>query len=148
MEAAADMNCKTYASECDEPDRLKYHCVINAFGGLVEVCAYAQFILFGKCTEYNGRNLIEGSDDIFCKNFTYNPCPSNYYNSTDAYKYQECYGSYVQTVLPQSTTSHTYLNGMKEKNKSGVNLPDITVLAILIVIALTEHCLVDGEYIL
>lgn len=47
MESAVDMNCNAYASECDEPDKLKYHCIINASGGLVEVCAYAQKILRG-----------------------------------------------------------------------------------------------------
>ena len=47
MESAADMNCKAYAIDCDEPDKLKYHCVINASWGLLEVCAYAQKILYG-----------------------------------------------------------------------------------------------------
>ena len=48
MERAERMKCETYASQCDEPGKLKYHCVIYASGGLAEVCAYAQNILFGR----------------------------------------------------------------------------------------------------
>ena len=48
MENAERMKCETYASQCDEPGKLKYHCVIDASGGLAEVCAYEQKILFGR----------------------------------------------------------------------------------------------------
>lgn len=42
------MNCKIYANQCDEPERLVYHCVINTFvNQTLEVCAYAQNILQG-----------------------------------------------------------------------------------------------------
>lgn len=47
-EAEARKNCSLYASQCDEPDKLKYHCVLNPLGTtLLEVCAYEQKILFG-----------------------------------------------------------------------------------------------------
>lgn len=47
-EAAARMNCTIYANQCDEPERLVYHCVINTFvNQTLEVCAYAQNILQG-----------------------------------------------------------------------------------------------------
>lgn len=90
--AAANKNCTAYASHCEEPDRLEYHCVINAFRNLtLEVCAYGQTIVFGLCTEYNiGGNIVHGNFKSKCNHFSKNPCP-NVYRSTEAYKYPECY---------------------------------------------------------
>lgn len=49
MEAAARKNCEANASRCDEPERLMYHCVINAFiNQTLEVCAYKRFIVSGR----------------------------------------------------------------------------------------------------
>ena len=48
MENAERMKCETYAIQCDEPGKLKYHCVIDASGGLIEVCAVKQYILYGR----------------------------------------------------------------------------------------------------
>lgn len=48
-EAAARKNCSAYASQCDEPERLVYHCVINAYiNETLEVCAYPQNIVLGR----------------------------------------------------------------------------------------------------
>lgn len=48
-EAAARKNCAAYASKCSEPERLVYHCAINAYvNQTLEVCAYAQKIVYGK----------------------------------------------------------------------------------------------------
>lgn len=48
-EALARKNCSAYASQCDEPDRLVYHCVINAFvNETLEVCAYSRIIVLGR----------------------------------------------------------------------------------------------------
>lgn len=47
-EAAARKNCAAYANQCDEPDRLVYHCVINTFvNETLEVCAYWKTIHLG-----------------------------------------------------------------------------------------------------
>lgn len=47
-EAAAIKNCAAYASQCAEPERLVYHCVINPYvNQTLEVCAYAQNIISG-----------------------------------------------------------------------------------------------------
>lgn len=47
--AAARKNCTAYASQCDEPDRLKYHCVIDSFvNQTLEVCAYSRIIMLGR----------------------------------------------------------------------------------------------------
>lgn len=46
--AAAGNNYEVYASQCDEPDRLVNHCVINPYiNQTLEVCAYARFIVSG-----------------------------------------------------------------------------------------------------
>lgn len=48
-EAAARKNCETYASQCSDPKRLVYHCVINPYvNQTLEVCAYAQNIVHGR----------------------------------------------------------------------------------------------------
>lgn len=92
QEAAARKNCAAYASQCDEPERLVYHCVINSFiNATLEVCAYAQFIVFGHCTDYSiSGNLIKQNWGTNCEVFETKPCP-NVYRSTEAYKYPGCY---------------------------------------------------------
>lgn len=56
-EAAIRKNCAAYASQCSEPERLEYHCVINQFiNQTIEVCAYAQNIVLGKLFNYDGLN--------------------------------------------------------------------------------------------
>lgn len=47
--AAKRKNCSKHANQCDEPDRLVYHCLINPFvNETLEVCAYPQNIVHGK----------------------------------------------------------------------------------------------------
>lgn len=47
--AAERKNCSAYASRCDKPEKLLYHCVINAFvNETLEVCAYRRNIVFGR----------------------------------------------------------------------------------------------------
>lgn len=54
-EASARKKCAAYASQCDEPERLVYHCVINTYvNQTLEGCAYAQNIVSGKMA-----NLLE-----------------------------------------------------------------------------------------
>lgn len=90
-EAAAKKNCSAYASNCGEPDRLKYHCVINSFvNQTLEVCAYSRIIVSGVCTEYSlSGNRIQ-QNKINCSDHGPNSCPTGY-DSTDAYKYPVCY---------------------------------------------------------
>lgn len=48
-QAALKKNCEAHASQCSEPEKLEYHCVINPFlNQTLEVCAYAQNIVLGK----------------------------------------------------------------------------------------------------
>ncbi|XP_065927066.1 uncharacterized protein [Magallana gigas] len=45
-EASKRKNCTQYASQCSEPEKLEYHCVINPFiNETLEVCAYGQYII-------------------------------------------------------------------------------------------------------
>lgn len=47
--AAERKNCSAYASQCDEPERFVYHCVINSFvNETLEVCAYSRIIVLGR----------------------------------------------------------------------------------------------------
>lgn len=50
-EAAARKNCTAYASQCDKPQQLVYHCVINSYTNeTLELCAYGKYILSGNKT--------------------------------------------------------------------------------------------------
>lgn len=52
-QAAVKKNCEALASQCSEPERLEYHCVINpSINQTLEVCAYAQNIVLGKLFIY------------------------------------------------------------------------------------------------
>lgn len=90
-EAAVRKNCSAHASQCNEPERLVYHCVINTYANqTLEVCAYYWTIVLGSCTEYTeSGNRIQQST-INCTHFAQTPCPSGYI-STHAYKYHDCY---------------------------------------------------------
>lgn len=48
-EAAERKNCAAFAAKCSKPQKLQYHCVINpSQNETIEVCAYAQYTVFGK----------------------------------------------------------------------------------------------------
>lgn len=60
-EAAERKNCAVYASQCDEPQRLVYHCTINAFSNqTLEVCAYWKYIFKGIFV-FNSLNFFRHS---------------------------------------------------------------------------------------
>lgn len=136
-EAAARKNCSVHASQCEEPDRLVYHCVINAFvNQTLEVCAYSRIIVLGYCTEYSlGGNIIQQSLVATCTQFTKNPCPLRY-QSTDAFKYPGCYGLTKKTTATStlSTTNDTHVNNDEVSSKD-VLLPILTVSGCLMLIA-------------
>lgn len=108
-EAAAKKNCSANANQCTEPEKFVYHCVINAYvNQTLEVCAYAQNIVSGYCTEYNERgNLIQSSVGTSCKTFNVKPCPI-FYRSNEAYKYTGCYElTKTSTTIAVQTKSTT-----------------------------------------
>lgn len=90
--AGARKNCTAYASQCDKPHQLVYHCVINSYKNeTLELCAYGKYILSGYCTEYSLLgNRIQQNLRTNCTQFNENPCPIAYH-STEAYKYPGCY---------------------------------------------------------
>eukprot|EP00105_Crassostrea_gigas_P038723 XP_019922871.1 PREDICTED: uncharacterized protein LOC105328427 [Crassostrea gigas] len=89
-EAGNRKNCKQIAHSCKS---FEYHCVINAWkNGTVEVCAPSQLIIGKVCAEFNfGGNRIQRNDNTKCQK-----CPE-VYNSSDAYRYPECY-DYVKST--------------------------------------------------
>lgn len=107
-EAAEKKRCDVPAKQCSEPGRLVYHCVINQYvNQTLEVCAYAQNIVQGKCTSYVfSGNSIQENWRTDCTTFSMNACPS-FYRSDVAYKYQGCYQltkkSIAGTNNPMST---------------------------------------------
>uniref|UniRef100_A0A8W8MLE9 Chitin-binding type-2 domain-containing protein n=1 Tax=Magallana gigas TaxID=29159 RepID=A0A8W8MLE9_MAGGI len=109
-EASKRKNCTQYASQCSEPEKLEYHCVINPFiNETLEVCAYGQNIISGHCTEYSSSgNLIQPNLNTNCMNFSSNPCPV-VYKSTEAYKYPGCYDLTNKTTVTEQTEAKSYL---------------------------------------
>lgn len=105
--AAARKNCSAHANQCNDPERFLYHCVINAYANqTLEVCAYAQNIVSGYCTEYNVLgNLIQSSLRTSCREFNIKPCPI-FYRSNESYKYPVCYElTKASTTLADETKS-------------------------------------------
>lgn len=117
--AAERKNCSAYASQCGEPNKLMYHCVINEYvNQTLEVCAYVQNIVLGKCTSYSiSGNLIQQNSRTNCADFT-NPCPV-LYRSDQAYKYPGCY----QLVLKLTTDNPSSTNNQDDINVSTSSTP-------------------------
>nr|XP_022289618.1 uncharacterized protein LOC111101422 [Crassostrea virginica] len=109
--AAERKNCFQNASQCDEPARLVYHCVINPYvNETLEVCAYSQIIVFGQCTEYDiVGNSIQGNEETNCTGFSPKPCP-NGYNSSEMFKYPGCF----DLVKPSATNPPTSTLGSRD----------------------------------
>lgn len=91
--AAFRKNCSGIASRQNcvmANEKFQYHCVINGLRNeLVEVCAPTR-IIFGHCVEFNGRGgIIQDQRSARC-NQTFPKC-DNIYQSSDAFKYPDCY---------------------------------------------------------
>lgn len=151
-EAAARKNCSVYSSQCSEPRRLVYHCVINPYvNQTLEVCAYAQNIVSGHCTSYySSGNLILKNLRTNCSAFKEKSCPP-FYRSDKAYNYPGCYeltkksttvahiteNIFALTTPPSSGSSNTYLNmPVKEGLMDITEIAGVTVgiLAMIIII--------------
>lgn len=91
--AAFRKNCSGIASSQNcvkKNEKFQYHCVINGMRNkLVEVCAPTR-IIFGHCVEFNVHGgVIQDQRSARC-NQTFPKC-ENIYQSSDAYKYPDCY---------------------------------------------------------
>ncbi|XP_056015862.1 uncharacterized protein LOC125674591 isoform X2 [Ostrea edulis] len=93
LNAASRKRCDAIAETqtcVSDPAKFVYHCLVNQWlNGTVEVCA-PNWILTGYCGYYDtviGKIVNDVKKD--CTLFN-EPCPTRY-NSSEAYKYQECY---------------------------------------------------------
>nr|XP_022290603.1 uncharacterized protein LOC111102236 [Crassostrea virginica] len=121
-DAAARKNCSQYASQCHEPDKLVYHCVLNPYiNETLEVCAYPVKIVKGFCAEYSSiGNRIQTNHNAQCPT-----CPSGGYQSNYSFMYLECY-DLVKTPPTNNgpnttdfTTTDSSYNDGKEDDNSG-----------------------------
>ncbi|XP_034327359.2 uncharacterized protein [Magallana gigas] len=141
--AAGKKNCEKKASRqnCDSLERFKYHCVINGFRNeLVEVCAPSR-IIFGHCTEFNVHGgVIQDQMSTPC-NDAFPKCDL-IYNSSDAYKYPDCYmlvtnDEVLLTIPKYTTTSSAFKRITSDKQafvKTLVIIAAVLVVLILIMI--------------
>eukprot|EP00105_Crassostrea_gigas_P025317 XP_011445865.1 PREDICTED: uncharacterized protein LOC105341195 [Crassostrea gigas] len=135
--AARKKNCERIASrqKCDSVERFKYHCVINGLRNkLVEVCAPSR-IIFGHCVEFNVRGgVIQDQMSTPCNDKS--PKCGSIYNSSDAYKYPDCYklvtNGEVSSTTPKFTTLATFTK--ITSNKPGSVVTWIITAAVLILI--------------
>lgn len=101
-ESGKRKNCKQVAHSCAS---FEYHCVINAWeNGTVEICAPSQLIIGKVCAEFNfGGNRIQRNDNTQCQK-----CPK-VYNSSDAFRYPECYDHVknTETIKKSQSTKHS-----------------------------------------
>ncbi|XP_048768352.2 uncharacterized protein LOC125674972 [Ostrea edulis] len=105
LKAANQMDCSKYDGKCS--GNLKYHCLINPWQNeTVQVCAPPTRIRSGYCAEYNTRG---GK----VQEFYINNCKacSRDYQSTEAYKYQECYSQVYKQTHRQTLQSTQPTNG-------------------------------------
>lgn len=91
--AASNKNCNQIATNalCKTSNKpYFYHCVINGFrNATLEVCKPRK-VIFGYCTEYNvAGGVIQRQKSAKCNNAF--PKCDNFYNSTEAFKYPDCY---------------------------------------------------------
>nr|XP_022292892.1 uncharacterized protein LOC111103743 [Crassostrea virginica] len=97
-------NCTSIAHTCSRPP--VYHCVINPWQyEMIEVCAPSTKINANYCAEYNTKGGR-------IQDFSYPNCKScqscqNQYESTDAYKYGECYDAVGKNNYNKVTVTHS-----------------------------------------
>lgn len=134
--AAERKNCSAYASQCDKPEKLMYHCVINAFvNETLEVCAYRRNIVFGYCAEYSyGANRIQENYKTVCSSFLQNPCPTGY-NSTQAYRYPGCY-ELTKTTKKSTTETTLPAEDIKRQQQANTVLIIVAIFIMATVIGL------------
>ncbi|XP_055999100.1 uncharacterized protein LOC130047749 isoform X2 [Ostrea edulis] len=129
-------NCSRYNhTTCKS---FQYHCAFNEnMTGLVEVCTTSRYILSGRCAEFNtGYKTIRDSYSTNCTGFD-PPCPL-YYNSTETYKYSDCYRMFEIETNTIGTAKKTFqINEVDYTLTTKIVLtisPAIVMITILILI--------------
>ncbi|XP_062570639.1 uncharacterized protein LOC134232660 isoform X2 [Saccostrea cucullata] len=137
--AALRKNCSKYKNECRS---FEYHCVLNDdTTKIMEVCAPSRYIQFGKCAEFNiGLRSIRRVFFSDCTTFKH-PCPISY-NSTESYRYSDCFNILVikstTMIAPKNTTenrngsSTTDLPMLENQISSGKETKENSITAILL----------------
>lgn len=90
-EAARKMNCESVTQNCaSKRHKFQYHCLMNVhMNATIEVCALSRTI-FGYCAEFDiNAAVVQENYNADCK--THDPSCPEYYDSSEAYKYQSCY---------------------------------------------------------
>lgn len=127
-ERSKGKNCEALAQiqNCTEPQKFKYHCVINELGNsIVEVCAEAYYI-HGYCPEYNTYGaVVQAHFNLKCSEVQ-PPCPGRYL-STESHLYSSC----IETVKKQTRNNPMVYKELKSHNESGNNT-SITVIAVVV----------------
>lgn len=124
--AASKKNCRVMAEmqNCTNTELFVYHCVIDQFRKeTLELCA-PKTIIRGRCPDFNiFRGIICGQDSGECNRLF--PKCDNIYNSSDAYKYFDCYKLLCDSGIPDMP--------LKEitSNKTNILVPVIAALASL-----------------
>lgn len=150
--AALKKNCRELAANqnCVPVNKFKYHCVINGLRNkLVEVCA-PERIIFGHCVEFNARGgVIQDQKSAPC-NEKFPKCDI-FYNSTDAYKYYDCYMLVSKDEAIWLTTKSTSakLTTLRTTTDESLSLQTkITITAILtfvVIVCLTVSLLIHKK---
>ncbi|XP_056015574.1 uncharacterized protein LOC125672979 isoform X4 [Ostrea edulis] len=125
--AAGRKNCQPLLGQGSGCESLQYHCVLSEdLNSLVEVCAPSLNIIGHVCTMFSSKERsVKRIDDLSCKNVTgFTECPYSY-NSTSAYKYQQCYTkahSFFPTEATQSYSSSSNPTTRKKDSQSSSDL--------------------------
>lgn len=147
--AALKKNCSELAASqnCVSVNKFKYHCVINGLRNkLVEVCA-PERIIFGHCVEFNFRGgVIQDQISAPCnKKF---PKCDIIYNSTDAYKYYDCYmlvskDKAIWLTTKSTSAKLTTLRTTTDESLFSQTLITITaILTCVVIVCLTVSLLI------
>ncbi|XP_055999710.1 uncharacterized protein LOC125656040 [Ostrea edulis] len=155
--ASTRKSCQNIPNMCKS---IEYHCVINEWlNGTVEVCATRIYIHARTCAVFIAElQSIRASFSTNCKT-----CP-HVYNSSETYKYPECYdevrGS-LTSVHPSTTTTTErtlylnttpHLNGTHTPTERGDIYPvdddnsktTVVYVVVAVLLILTCICLVTG----
>ncbi|XP_062611685.1 uncharacterized protein LOC134273505 [Saccostrea cucullata] len=102
-ERAKTFKCESRQQNCTTRAQYKYHCVLNSKGdGYIELCAPEVEIIGRRCTEFTtGGKFLQEHLESKCAT-----CPFKY-NSSESYKYDECYKLEFPRNLPSTIKEKT-----------------------------------------
>lgn len=140
--AAFKKNCIRIAARqncINAREKFQYHCVINGLRNeLLEVCAPTR-IIFKHCVEFNVRGgVIQDHLSAPC-NATFPKC-DEYYFSSDAYKYPDCYTLVSKSrIISKSLTSEndTFITADESSHIEQWQISTIVTFIIILIIPIS-----------